>query len=133
LLSAIEHRHNPISHAFCSDAGVRLMRVDSALILSALKAANDDGFGALPIHDALVAPARCIDLAAEKMVEVFEKVVGRANPCKIKIKTARVPQMGGEVMVGGELPSADPARSLGARSMLVGLMLCSVRQAPSFR
>jgi hypothetical protein len=28
VLAAIEHRHNAISHVFCSDAGVRLMRVD---------------------------------------------------------------------------------------------------------
>jgi hypothetical protein len=104
LLAAIEHRHEPISHAFCSDAGVRLVRVDSRLILSALQAANDDGFGALPIHDALVAPARSIGLAAEKMVEVFETVVGRANPCQIKIKTAKVPHMG----EGGVLPPTDP-------------------------
>ena len=77
LLSAFEKRHQPISEAFGSDAGVRLMRIDSELILGALRASNDDGFGALPVHDSLIAPARFINLAAEKMVEAFETLVGR--------------------------------------------------------
>jgi hypothetical protein len=34
------------------------MRTDSELILSALRGHNRDGFGALPIHDALIAPRR---------------------------------------------------------------------------
>jgi hypothetical protein len=89
VLAAIERRHKAISDTFLSDAGVRLMRVDSEMILSALRASNDNGFGALPIHDALVAPARSIGLAAEKMVEAFERIVGRANPCHVKIKQAR--------------------------------------------
>jgi hypothetical protein len=89
VLAAIERRHKAISDTFFSDAGVRLMRVDSEMILSALRASNDNGFGALPIHDALVAPARSIGLAAEKMVEAFERIVGRANPCHVKIKQAR--------------------------------------------
>jgi hypothetical protein len=94
LLTAIEKRHKPISEAFCSDAGVRLMRIDSELILGALKASNDDGIPALPIHDALIAPAHSIDRAAEKMVEAFEKIVGRVNPCQVKIKARKVPHMG---------------------------------------
>ncbi len=72
LLTAIEKRHKPIADAFCSDAGVRLMRVDSELILGALRAANDEGISALPVHDALIAPSHSIDGAAEKMVEAFE-------------------------------------------------------------
>jgi hypothetical protein len=33
---------------------------DTDARLRALRASNDDGFGALPIHDALIAPARNI-------------------------------------------------------------------------
>ena len=94
LLAAIEKRHRPIANAFCSDAGVRLMRVDSELILRALRASNDDGVPALPVHDALIAPAKSIDRVAEKMVEAFEMVIGRVNPCQIKIKGIKVPHMG---------------------------------------
>ena len=94
LLAAIEKRHKQISEAFCSDAGVRLMRIDSELILGALSASNDDSIPALPIHDALIAPSHSIDKAAEKMVEAFETIVGRVNPCQIKIKGKKVPHTG---------------------------------------
>jgi hypothetical protein len=53
-----------------------------------------NGFGALPVHDSLIAPARFINLAAEKMVEAFETLVGRASPCQVKIKGIKVPHMG---------------------------------------
>lgn len=94
LLTAIEKRHKPIGDAFCSDAGVRLMRVDSELILGALRASNDEGISALPVHDALIAPSHFIDRAAEKMVEAYETVVGRVNHCQIKIKGEKVPHTG---------------------------------------
>jgi hypothetical protein len=89
LLVAVEHRHKPIRDAFFSDVGVRLMRDDSDMILGAVSAANKRGVVALPIHDALVVQARHSDVAAEVMVEGFEKIVGRANPCHVKIKQAR--------------------------------------------
>jgi hypothetical protein len=38
------------------------MRVDSELILASLQGMNDNGDPALPIHDALVAPVRCLQL-----------------------------------------------------------------------
>jgi hypothetical protein len=98
LLAAIEQRHKPIVEAFCTDAGVRLMRIDSELILGALKAVNNEGIGALPIHDAIVAPARSIGVVEEKMVEAFETLVGRANPCQVKIKGIKVPHMGERVV-----------------------------------
>jgi hypothetical protein len=105
LLAAIEKRHKPIGEAFCSDAGVRLMRIDSELILGALRASNKDGIPALPVHDSLIAPARFINLAAEKMVEAFETLVGRANPCQVKIKGIKVPHMG----EGSRLPRPAPS------------------------
>jgi hypothetical protein len=88
LLVAVEHRHKPIGDAFCSDGGIRLMRDDSDMILSAVSEANRRGVAALPIHDAMVVQARHGDVAAEVMVEAFEKIVGRANPCRVKIKPA---------------------------------------------
>jgi hypothetical protein len=94
VLTAIEDRHKQISKAFFSDVGIRLMRIDSELILGALRAANDEGISALPVHDALIAPSHSIDRAAEKMVEAFETVVGRVNPCQIKIKRGKVPHTG---------------------------------------
>jgi hypothetical protein len=86
IIRAIERRHRPIEQHFCSDAGVRLMRIDSELILNALRAVNDNGDPALPVHDSLIVPARCANQTAAKMVESFEQIVGRVSPCRVKIK-----------------------------------------------
>jgi hypothetical protein len=94
IITAIQHRHKSIERQFCADTGVRLMRIDSELILDALRGMNDAGDPALPIHDALVVPARCADQAEDKMVESFERIVGRVNPCTIKIKSRNVPHTG---------------------------------------
>ncbi|MCG2628298.1 hypothetical protein L6654_16830 [Bradyrhizobium sp. WYCCWR 13023] len=102
VIAAIKRRHKPVERYFCSDAGVRLMRIDSELILTALKAVNDAGDPALPVHDALVVPARCAGRAQAAMSDSFERIVGRVNPCNIKIKRQIVPHMGGRPV----LPSA---------------------------
>jgi hypothetical protein len=102
VIAAIRHRHQPIERHFCSDAGVRLMRIDSELVLSALKGLNAAGDAALPVHDALIVPARRANQAAAKMVESFEQIVGRINPCQIKIKGGNLPHM-------GELACSPPA------------------------
>jgi hypothetical protein len=94
IITAIQHRHKSIERQFCADTGVGLMRIDSELILDALRGMNDAGDPALPIHDALVVPARCADQAEDKMVESFERIVGRVNPCTVKIKSRNVPHMG---------------------------------------
>lgn len=104
VIAAIRQRHQPIARNFCSDAGVRLMRIDSELILRALKGMNAAGEAALPVHDALLVPARCADLAAAKMVESFEQIVGRINPCQIKIKAENVLHMGERGAASRPLP-----------------------------
>ena len=94
VIAAIKRRHKPIEKQFCSDAGVRLMRTDSELILTAMRAMNDNGEPALPVHDSLIVPARCEAQTTAKMVEVFEKIVGRVNPCSVNIKGKSVLHMG---------------------------------------
>jgi hypothetical protein len=84
MIGAIKRRRRPIEQHFCSDAGVRLMRIDSELILSALRAVNDNGDPALPVHDALIVSKRCANQAAEKMVEFFEWIGKRAVPSFIR-------------------------------------------------
>jgi hypothetical protein len=94
VIAAIKRRHKPIEKQFCSDAGVRLMRTDSELILTAMRAMNDNGEPALPVHDSLIVPARCEAQTTAKMIEIFEKIVGRVNPCRISIKGKSVLHMG---------------------------------------
>ena len=90
IVEAIQRRHKPIQQHFCSDAGVRLMRIDADLILSALRGMHGAGEPALPIHDALMVPARCAPRAADLMVQSFERIVGRASQCTVNIKRGPV-------------------------------------------
>jgi hypothetical protein len=90
VIGAILSHHRPIEGMFGSDAGIRLMRRDSDLILAALKAANDNGILALPVHDALIVPRRCQNHTAQLMGDAFDRVIGGLNPCKVQVKQAAV-------------------------------------------
>jgi hypothetical protein len=70
------------------------MRIDRVLILTALKAAHDDGVAALPVLDAMIAKATDVHRAAARMLEAYEMIVGTANRCHVKIKSRTVPHMG---------------------------------------
>jgi hypothetical protein len=83
LLAAIEKRHWPISDAFCSDAGVRLMRIDGELTLSALRASNDDGIPALP-------GSRRIDRTGESHGLAAEKWSSRSRPWWVALTPVRL-------------------------------------------
>jgi hypothetical protein len=104
VLGAIKRHHKPIERYLFSDAGVRLMRTDSDLILTALRVVNEAGEPALPMHDALIVPARFADQTAAKMISIFESSVGRVSPCKVKIKSPSGLHM-------GERPLAPPPPS----------------------
>jgi hypothetical protein len=71
VIAAIKRRHKAIEKQFCSDAGVRLMRTDSELILTVMRTINANGEPALPVHDSLIVPARYEAQTTAKMVEVF--------------------------------------------------------------
>lgn len=56
LVDAIKDRHRPISTAFHSDAGARLMRKDSDLAEVVMRDMLKVGVCALPVHDSFVVP-----------------------------------------------------------------------------
>lgn len=87
VIAAVKQRHKPIERYFGADAGIGLMRRDSDLILAALKAANDSGIDALPVHDALIVPARAKDRAISIMEAAFDRVIGGPNRCRVTVKT----------------------------------------------
>ena len=72
LLEAVKSRNAHIADAFGSDMGVRLMRLDSEIILGCLQTCISEGIPSLPVHDELIVPARHASRAAEIMVENFE-------------------------------------------------------------
>ena len=82
----------------------------STFKVGALKAMNDTGDPALPVHDALIVPARCANRAVAKMVERFEQIVGRTSHCSVKLKGQNVPHMGGG-LAGLERPRPSPRKA----------------------
>jgi hypothetical protein len=85
LLAAIRWKHRCVADAFCSDAGVHLMRIDSDIILAAVKQCQREGVPVLPVHDSVLAPARHAGRAAEIMVSAFSARFPRAR-CEVRIK-----------------------------------------------
>jgi hypothetical protein len=83
IIAAIMAKHNRVSDAFCSDAGIRLMRQDSDLILASTRACLNSGIAALPVHDSLIVPLRCAQRAAAILVENFERRYPAASPCRV--------------------------------------------------
>lgn len=70
LIEAIKRKHAPIAGAFHSDAGARLMRIDSDIaeaVMGALIARK--GIVTLPIHDSFLVPASKRDELEEAMAQ----------------------------------------------------------------
>jgi hypothetical protein len=67
LLEAIEGRHPAIADLFGADAGMRLMNLDSRIMLAAVAYLMDRGIKCVPIHDSLVVPARYEGIAVEAL------------------------------------------------------------------
>jgi hypothetical protein len=95
LLAAIRSKHRRVADAFCSDAGVRLMRIDSDIILAAVKRCQAEGIAILPVHDSLLVQAPHAERAAEIMIGAFLERFPRVNGCKVRIKKIPVSHNGG--------------------------------------
>lgn len=84
LLAAVKRKHSVIADAFGSDAGIKLMRKDSEIVIDAVKACLKAGINALPVHDSLIVAQRHASRTAEIMVAEFAKVFPRINPPEVK-------------------------------------------------
>ncbi|MDS9468705.1 hypothetical protein RGQ15_14155 [Paracoccus sp. MBLB3053] len=69
LIDAIKVMHRPIAHAFHSDAGARLMTIDSDIASCVMSDMLDKGVVALPVHDSFLVPASKRDLLEEVMLK----------------------------------------------------------------
>lgn len=70
LIEAIKRKHAPIAEAFHSDAGARLMRIDSDIaeaVMGTLIARK--GIVALPVHDSFLVPASKRDELEQAMAQ----------------------------------------------------------------
>ncbi len=77
-------RHPAISHLFGRGIGLKLMYVESCIMVSTLLKLIENDIVALPIHDGLLVPqqhrASCIDA----MESASQQIVGRSLPVRLK-------------------------------------------------
>jgi hypothetical protein len=125
LLDAIEDRHRPISKAFYSDAGVKLMRKDSILAERVMLDLARDNIVALPIHDSFITRAECASQLEEAMENALQSVLKTDDPSvtysrhvSVSIEseispavshTATVPHNGRRALPPGSFPSLSVA------------------------
>lgn len=73
LIDAIKEMHRPIADAFHSDAGARLMTIDSDIASCVMSDMLDKGVVALPVHDSFLVPASKRDLLEEVMLKAANR------------------------------------------------------------
>jgi hypothetical protein len=88
LLRAIILKHRAVSDLFFSDAGVRLMRIDSDIALNTVMSCQIKGIPVLPVHDSFITPVRYADQTAEIMEACFASRFPQSGTCRVRIKSA---------------------------------------------
>ena len=80
LIEDIKRRHAPVAHRFHQDQGIRLMCLDSELVVSVLKAMRRQGVTVLPIHDSFISDDRYIGHLQDEMEAAWHHQIGQENP-----------------------------------------------------
>jgi hypothetical protein len=73
LIDDIKRLHRPIAGYFHSDAGAKLMRVDSTVAEDVMTEMFGAGIPVLPVHDSFLAPASKIEILRNSMSAAAEK------------------------------------------------------------
>lgn len=66
--------HHPIKHLFGIGLGLKLMFIESQILMTALLECKNRGIVALPVHDALIVAESNKDMAKEIMLSTFRKI-----------------------------------------------------------
>jgi len=74
LIDAITTLHRPITHAFGTDAGAHLMRLDSDIAEAVLLDMLARGVVVLPVHDSFLAPASKRNQLEQAMTDAAERI-----------------------------------------------------------
>lgn len=94
VLRAVEQRHRPIAALFYSDAGMRLMNVDSSMAEGILMSLIQQGLVALPLHDSYLVEERKKGPLLEAMAGQLHRVLNQgATRCTDGEISPRVPHM----------------------------------------
>lgn len=85
MISKVKSLHFPIKEHFCSDAGIHLMGIDSAIMMKVLLHFAEEGIPALPIHDSVIVPERYGEELKYVMEETYKKHMNGFS-CKVDKK-----------------------------------------------
>jgi hypothetical protein len=94
LLEALRVRHAPIAKMLCSDAGMRLMNIDSRIMMTATDRLIAKGIEAIPVHDSIVVAEHHEGEAREALNFGWYGQNPELNPCYIKKKCPKSLQYG---------------------------------------
>lgn len=84
VISIILKVHGPIRHMFFCGAGHRGQFTESQILVSVLLELNRQGVTALPIHDAVLIPASCTEIAKKVMLDQFWRKTGAEAKVKVE-------------------------------------------------
>jgi hypothetical protein len=96
LLEALKTRHVPIASMLCSDAGMKLMHLDSKIMLAAVDRLIAQGIPSIPIHDSILVPAQYESEAREALNFGWCGQNPSPTLCNIEKKRQKPPQYGCE-------------------------------------
>ena len=108
LLEALKARHAPIVKMLCSDAGMRLMRLDARIMMAAADRLVAKGIQCIPIHDSMVVPEQHESEAREALYFGWRTQNPQLSPCNIEKKRQNALQYGCEASVPACSPSPGP-------------------------
>lgn len=76
LMDKIEEVHKPIAHFFGTGVGLKIMFIESQILVKALLDCIDNKIVALPVHDALIVSESDIDKTRIIMLKAFKDITG---------------------------------------------------------
>ena len=86
LLDAVKSRNAPIADAFGSDMGVKLMRLNSEIILGCLKTCVSEAIPAFAVHDHLLFQIDTQIAPPKSWLKTSESRLSPATPCQVQLK-----------------------------------------------
>lgn len=98
LVNAVADRNSDIRQYLGSDAGIRLMHIESEMCMEVLRRCERQGIPALPVHDGFVTQDKKRVEITAIMVEVMDATRVAIYPCQSSRKAGFPPHMGA---VGG--------------------------------
>lgn len=90
ILDAIKAANPAISHLFGSDAGVRLMAIDSAMAGKVMKACRKAQVACLPVHDSFMVPASKGGFVEGVMASVLDETLAAVKSTSSRTSTRSI-------------------------------------------